>query len=154
MHSGSHSSSRRRGVWPVSSSRLVTGLSVPIFQLHFFSWRISRAAAKRSLPVEAAGPRESHREMQRRGQLGGLEAHAAGVVHGQRARFQPLRRDADLTHQLQGLAVGADHDVLAVVDLPAVLLHHPRPPAHHPRGFEHRHPHIGARQRDCAGKPA
>ena len=59
MHSGSHSSSRRRGVWPVSSSRLVTGLSVPIFQLHFFSWRISRAAAKRSFqsrPLARARP--------------------------------------------------------------------------------------------------
>ncbi len=64
--------------------------------------------------------------MQRSGQAGGDEIHAVAagrIAHLQRQPQQALLRvDADGAHQTQGFAIGAEQDVLAVIERDAVDL--------------------------------
>ena len=62
-------------------------------------------------------------------------------VHGQ-AQQQVLGLQAQAAHELQGVAVSADEDVLAVVQRQALVLNAPGPPAQLGRGLQE--PHMPA----------
>ena len=88
--------------------------------------------------------------MQGRGQARRDEIHAAGTariphLQGQ-AQQGCLRIDADALHQRQGLAVGAQQDVLAVVEHLAVERDAARAAAQGTAGFEQRHGAPAPRQ--------
>lgn len=67
-----------------------------------------------------------------------------------------IRIGADLTHERQRIAVGAEQDVLAVVELVAVYLDAPSPATENAAGFEQRRFSAGSSQLDggCNARPA
>ena len=82
---------------------------------------------------EQGGGKMQRRRQARRGQL-----HAAGEVQLQGFPLeQGFRRRADQAHQALQLGVGADQDVLAVVEGEATHLDAPGAAAEGARGFEH-----------------
>ncbi len=88
--------------------------------------------------------------MQRRGQARRDKVHATGagrVTHLQWQLEQRLLRvDADQCHQAQRFAVGAQQDVLAVVQILVIGGDAPRPSAQHARGLEQGDAMAGAGQ--------
>ena len=91
---------------------------------------------------QAAAAPQRRQQMQGRRQAGGDEFHAVAagrIAHLQRQPQQALARiDADGAHQAQGFAIGAEQDVLAVVQRDAVALDRARASARDARGFEYR----------------
>ncbi len=90
--------------------------------------------------------------MQRRGQARRGKSHAAtvgGVAHLQRqAQHGAGRIDADLAHHLQGLAVGTEQDVLAVVQRDLIDVDPPRAAAELPACFKQGYLVTSLRQLD------
>ena len=88
-------------------------------------------------PVEAAGEQQGEGGMQRCRQARRAHQEFAGELEAQRrALEQGIGIGADGAHQAQGFGVGADQDVLAVVDVEAVDFCCAGATAEGTRGFE------------------
>ncbi len=103
--------------------------------------------------AEALGKRNALRQQQaqrqakRRGQPARAEAKIPGVTDLQRHAQQRVVPHADQPHHSEKLGVGADQDVLAVVELVALRPHAAGASARHRTGFEHGDRHAARGQR-------
>ncbi len=89
--------------------------------------------------------------MQWRGQPWCSDTQFARVVQGQwQTQQHVLRVGADFIHQAQGFPVGADPDVLAIVERDAVGRHSARPATEYARGLEDRDGNV-TRGEFCGG---
>ena len=86
------------------------------------------------------------RQAERAGSRRARSANAVGVAQLKRHAQQRIGGDADFAHQAQQLGVGADQDVLAVVELAALDRHAPRPAARHGPRFEDSHRNAASGQ--------
>jgi len=117
------------------SDGFVARKPVPIAMQPRDELRREKALAK----IKTLGHEEPTEEMQRGGQRHGLEAKAVGGTKLERKpRQHPIGIDADKPHESEGLGIGTDEDVLAVVERDAVELDATRPPAEEARGLDHR----------------
>ena len=92
--------------------------------------------------------------MQWRGQPWGAQVETIGIAQFQwNAGQRNLWINTDRAHQGEGLAIGADQDVLAVVEWLAVEFDAPRPAAEIARGLEHRDAHATSGQRGRGRQP-
>ena len=102
--------------------------------------------------AERAGGEQAPGEVERRRPGGQGHAKAAAVVDSEWAAVeQGVGVGANAAHQGQGVAIGAEQDVLAVVQRPAVDADATRPPAKHAAGFDQGDVGAGGRGLDGGG---
>jgi len=113
-------------------------------------------AQQACLVAQGPAPRaqDAGQQVQRRRQAGHSEAAAVGKAKLQRrAQHGGFRRDAQFAHQAQRGAVGANEDVLSVVQRQTVNgVHSARPAAGDACGLEHGDLVTGTHRVHCAGK--
>jgi len=149
-------------------ARQSAGLSVLLEQLRDTAIGIDAESVASQAQHEAdrsaciGEPQAAGRE-QRDEQVGGVGEHGrakmepAGEAQLERhAKQQRVRVGADLAHERQGLAVGADQDVLAVVQRSSIDRDPPRATAQRTRRFQHgdRNAAPGERRGGGQARPA
>ena len=108
-----------------------------------------RSFSPRPTPLAAQQPPG---DIERRGQAGQGEAKAGVVDDLQRPAVEEfIGIGADPAHQRQRVAIGAEQDVLAVVELAAIDLDALSPPTEHTAGFEQRRFSTSRSQFDSGG---
>ena len=90
--------------------------------------------------IQALRAEEREKQVERVGEARRAQVKAVGIAQLERhPQEKPVGVRADLAHQPQRLAVRADEDMLAVVEVDAVYAHAARAAAQAARGFEDRY---------------
>ena len=100
---------------------------------------------------DAARGQEAAREAERLGQPQPPEIELGGVADLERHAQQRVLRHAYRAHHPVELGIGADQDVLAVVEFRALTHHAARATAGHRARLEHRDAHTASGERDRRG---